>query len=239
MEDLRYPIGRFTFPADLDDERRQAMIDQIARAPAQLRDAVAALDDARLDTPYRPGGWTVRQVVHHLPDSHLNAYVRCKLALTEDTPVIKTYDEAAWAELGDARAPVGPSLDLLDSLHEKWVLLLRSLAPRDWRRPWPRIRSPGIGRGGRAPSPGGGGPPRCRRRGRRGRGSAGDRRVVDPEDVVLRHPGHVEHGEVEPPHPVATGFGVMVPGGARRDVVERAEDDLVASPQGQTPGRGG
>jgi hypothetical protein len=82
MEDLRYPIGRFTFPADLDDERRQAMIDQIARAPAQLRDAVAALDDARLDTPYRPGGWTVRQVVHHLPDSHLNAYVRCKLALT-------------------------------------------------------------------------------------------------------------------------------------------------------------
>lgn len=134
MEDLRYPIGSFSPPGDLDGEARKTLIDQIAAAPARLREAVAGLDDARLDTPYRPGGWTVRQVVHHLPDSHANAYVRFKLALTEETPTIGTYDEAAWAELGDSRAPIALSLDLLEALHERWVLLLRSLAPRDFAR---------------------------------------------------------------------------------------------------------
>lgn len=134
MDDLRYPIGKLTFPESLDDAQRRALIDEIAAAPARLREAVAGLDDARLDTPYRPGGWTARQVVHHLPDSHLNAYVRCKLALTEDTPTIRTYNEAAWAELSDSRAPIDLSLDLLDAVHRRWVLLLRSLGPSDWAR---------------------------------------------------------------------------------------------------------
>jgi len=134
MDDLRYPIGKPTFPGSLDDDERRTLIDQIAATPSRLREAVAGLDDADLDTSYRPGGWTVRQVVHHLPDSHLNAYVRFKLALTEDVPTIRPYKEAAWAELSDSRAPIGISLDLLDALHHRWVLLLRSLGPDDWAR---------------------------------------------------------------------------------------------------------
>jgi hypothetical protein len=111
------------------------LIEQIAATPGKLRIAVAGLDRAQLDTPYREGGWTVRQVIHHVPDSHLNAYVRLKLALTEDGPVIRPYDEALWAALEDSRqTPVEVSLTLLDSLHARWVTLLRSLGADDFRR---------------------------------------------------------------------------------------------------------
>ncbi len=132
---LRYPIGRFQFEAEITVEQRREWLDQIAEAPARLRAAIEGLSPQQLDTPYRPGGWTVRQVVHHLPDSHLNAYVRFRLALTEDEPVIKPYAEDRWAELADAKTgPVEPSLDLLEALHDRWVRLLRSLAPADWAR---------------------------------------------------------------------------------------------------------
>ena len=134
MNDLRYPIGKFTFPDELDDGERRRLIDEIEEAPDRLREAVEGLDAATLDTPYRPDGWTVRQVVHHLPDSHLNAFIRCKLALTEDTPTIRPYDEAAWARLADARAPIAMSLDLLDAIHVRWVWLLRSLSATDFSR---------------------------------------------------------------------------------------------------------
>lgn len=111
------------------------MIDEIAAAPARLRDAVRGLTDAQLDTPYREGGWSVRQVVHHVPDSHLNAYIRTKLALTEETPLIKPYDEATWATLEDSRStPVEVSLTLLESLHARWVGLLRSLDEQQFAR---------------------------------------------------------------------------------------------------------
>lgn len=134
-DDLRYPVGPFPRTGRLTDERRREMISQIEATPAALRAAVAGLDDARLDTPYRPDGWTVRQLVHHVADSHLNAYVRFRLALTEDRPAIKTYEEARWAELPDARTlPVEPSLTLLDSLHVRWVALLRALAPANFER---------------------------------------------------------------------------------------------------------
>jgi DinB family protein len=135
MDDLRYPIGKAQLAARLDDGRRREMIDQIEETPARLRAAVAGLSPEQLDTPYRPGGWTVRQVVHHVPDSHLNAYVRFKLALTEEEPAIKTYKEALWAELADTRAvPVEVSLVLLETLHRRWVALLRSLAAGDFDR---------------------------------------------------------------------------------------------------------
>src|SRR5436853_4946962 len=122
--DLSYPIGRFDFKQPAADAR-PALINQIASAPAQVRLAVHGLSDAQLDTPYRPDGWTVRQVVHHVPDSHMNAFIRFKLALTEATPTIKPYDEAAWAKLSDAKdTPIETSLTLLTSLHERWVALL-------------------------------------------------------------------------------------------------------------------
>jgi hypothetical protein len=136
VDALRYPIGRFEPPAlPLDDPARARLIAEIDAAPASIRALVERRSDAELDTPYRPGGWTVRQVVHHLPDSHLNGYVRMKLAATESTPAIKVYDESLWAELPDARtAPVAMSLDLLEALHRRWVLFLRRLAPADYRR---------------------------------------------------------------------------------------------------------
>ena len=116
-------------------ELRQQAMAQIAEAPAKLRAAIRGLSDAQLDTPYREGGWTVRQVVHHVPDSHMNAYVRLRLALTEEQPTIKPYEEAKWAELEDARrAPVEMSLALLEPLHERWVRLLRSLRAADFSR---------------------------------------------------------------------------------------------------------
>ena len=133
---LRYPTGRFEPPTKpLQEAQRRQMIDAIARTPDEIRAAVRGLSDPQLDTPYRPEGWTVRQVVHHVPDSHMNAFIRFKLALTEDTPTIKPYDEAAWAKLSDAReTPIETSLTLLTSLHERWVGLLRSMTPSDYHR---------------------------------------------------------------------------------------------------------
>ena len=125
--DPRYPIGEFLPPDPVTHDQVAAWIDDIAALPADLRRTVSALTGGQLDTPYRPGGWTVRQVVHHLPDSHMNSLVRFKWALTEDRPVIKAYDEKGWAGLPDARGPIGPSLDLLDALHRRWAVLLRSL----------------------------------------------------------------------------------------------------------------
>jgi hypothetical protein len=142
--DLRYPIGEFRRPAHLTPEERTAAVAAIAEAPARLREAVAGLADGQLDTPYRPGGWTVRQVVHHVPDSHLNAYVRCKLALTEDEPTIRPYHEDRWAELPEARsAAIEPSLRLLEAVHLRWELALRGMAPADWER---RLVHPESGR---------------------------------------------------------------------------------------------
>src|ERR1700752_2800038 len=126
--DLRYPIGQYERKSSLTPSERAEAISQISEAPKRLREAVAGLSGAQLDTPYRPGGWTVRQVVHHVPESHMNAYVRLKLALTEDSPTIKPYKEDRWAELPDGRtAPPSLSLDLLEAIHRRWVLLLRSL----------------------------------------------------------------------------------------------------------------
>jgi uncharacterized damage-inducible protein DinB len=119
------------------------MIDDIAATPSRLRAAISGLTAAQLDTPYRDGGWTVRQVVHHVPDSHMNAYVRLKLALTEEEPVIKPYDEQRWAELTDSRdTPIETSVALLDALHARWTTLLRSLSDADFRR---RFRHPDHG----------------------------------------------------------------------------------------------
>jgi uncharacterized damage-inducible protein DinB len=135
MPDLSYPIGRFQRPDALTDSQRRAAIDSIAAAPQRLRDAIAGLNDEQLDTPYRPDGWTVRQVVHHVPDSHMNAFIRFKLALTEDRPTIKPYDEAAWAKLDDVRTtPIDTSLVLLEKLHERWDGLLRAMKPADFAR---------------------------------------------------------------------------------------------------------
>ena len=131
-DDLRYPIGGVNKPDEITYAHRKQWIDEIEEAPALLRAAVAGLSDEQLDTPYRPDGWTVRQVIHHVPDSHLNAYVRFRWALTEDDPPIKAYDEKAWAELPDARtAPIDVSLTLLDAVHARWLLLLRSLTAAD------------------------------------------------------------------------------------------------------------
>jgi uncharacterized damage-inducible protein DinB len=143
-DDLRYPIGPFQYQGEPEQRLREQWIEEIAAAPASLRSIVLGLSPQQLDTPYRPQGWTVRQVVHHVPDSHLNAYTRFKLALTEDVPVIRPYEEARWAELPDARtAPIDWSLNLLENLHHRWVLLLRQLSPADFRR---RFMHPEQGR---------------------------------------------------------------------------------------------
>jgi uncharacterized damage-inducible protein DinB len=135
MNDPRYPIGGFTPDLTSTPETRARHIDQIAGLPSRLRKAVSQLSSEQLNTPYREGGWTVRQVVHHVPDSHLNAYIRCKLALTEETPTIKPYDEAAWARLKDSElVPADVSLDLLEAVHTRWVTLLRSLRAEDFQR---------------------------------------------------------------------------------------------------------
>src|SRR5438552_8989910 len=128
MTDPRYPIGKFHFEGLPSQDQRAKLIAEIEQAPAALRTAVKDLSAPQLDTPYRPAGWTVRQVVHHLPDSHMNSFIRFKLALTEDTPTIKPYDEGRWAELPDAKkTPIEVSLTLLESLHYRWVILLRAL----------------------------------------------------------------------------------------------------------------
>jgi uncharacterized damage-inducible protein DinB len=141
--DLRYPVGRHEPVAAPTPEQRDAFMRDIEEMPAKMRAAVEGLSDAQLDTEYRPGGWTVRQVAHHVPDSHMNSYVRFKLGLTEDAPTIKTYEEGKWAELADARGPVEPSLALLDVLHERWAFLLRSLTDEQWAR---EIQHPELGR---------------------------------------------------------------------------------------------
>jgi uncharacterized damage-inducible protein DinB len=142
--ELRYPVGRFDFDAPINESDYSRLIGEIAEAPGALRSAVAGLSRDQLETRYRPGGWTVKQVVHHVPDSHLNAYTRFKLALTENEPTIKPYDEAAWAELADSqKVPIAVSLDLLDALHLRWVTLLRSMDNADFNR---GLRHPEHGR---------------------------------------------------------------------------------------------
>ncbi|HLH40211.1 MAG TPA: bacillithiol transferase BstA [Bryobacteraceae bacterium] len=141
--DPRYPIGKFSFPREVTASQRRQWIDEIAEAPAKLRAAVGGMNAAQLDTPYRQGGWTARQVVHHLPDSHLNSYIRFKLALTEHEPVIKPYDEARWAELADTAAtPVETSIAMLEALHDRWVRLLRSMDDAAFAR---AFRHPELG----------------------------------------------------------------------------------------------
>jgi hypothetical protein len=135
-DDLRYPVGRFRPHASPDRSHRAAAIADIASLPQHLRNAVTGLDDRQLDTPYRPGGWTVRQVVHHLADSHMNALVRLKLALTEPGPTIKPYDENAWAALADMTLPIEVSLVLVDGVHARWSALNGALQEHDFGRPW-------------------------------------------------------------------------------------------------------
>jgi hypothetical protein len=135
MDELRYPIGRFRIADETKPGERDRWIEEVAAAPAALRDAVRGLTSSQIETPYREGGWTIRQVIHHVADSHMNAYVRFRLALTEDEPTIKPYNEAKWAELSDARSsPVEVSLALVDGLHDRWSALMRSMTESDWQR---------------------------------------------------------------------------------------------------------
>lgn len=135
MVDPRYPVGQFRAPVVISERDLSGAIDDIAAAPTEFREASADLTDEQLDTPYRPDGWTVRQVIHHVADSHMNSYIRFRLALTETEPTIKPYDEQAWADLVDARhAAVSVSLELLDALHRRWTMLLRSLTEADWKK---------------------------------------------------------------------------------------------------------
>jgi DinB superfamily len=143
MTDPRYPIGKFNYQGPPTEEQRKNLIEEIEKTPAALRSAVAGLSSQQVHAPYREGGWTVQQVVHHLPDSHMNAYVRFKLALTEDVPTIKPYAENLWAQLEDSRStPLETSLLLLESLHSRWVLLLQSMKPEEWKR---AFRHPELG----------------------------------------------------------------------------------------------
>jgi hypothetical protein len=133
--DPRYPLGKFKYDGVATPEVRAHRIEDVSKAPAALRAAVKGLTPPQLDTPYRDGGWTVRQLVHHVPDSHLNAYLRFKLALTEDTPTIKPYDQERWARLADTQTvPPEVSLALLDAVHQRWVAILKSMTPADWER---------------------------------------------------------------------------------------------------------
>jgi hypothetical protein len=135
MDDLRFPIGKFKYEGSLTEAKRSAFLEDISQTPSKLRAAVAGLSDAQLDTPYRPEGWTVRQVTHHVPDSHMNAYIRFKLALTEDEPTIKPYAEDRWASLADTKTtPIDISLTMVDSLHDRWVRLLKTITPDQWKR---------------------------------------------------------------------------------------------------------
>jgi uncharacterized damage-inducible protein DinB len=135
MSDLSYPIGKFKFDGSLNASQRATCIDQIAETPQRMRAAVHGLNEEQLQTPYRPEGWTVRQVVHHVPDSHMNSYIRFKLAMTLEQPTINSYPEDVWAELPDAKLPeIGVSLNLLDTLHKRWVVFLQSLRTQDFQR---------------------------------------------------------------------------------------------------------
>ncbi len=143
MSDPRYPIGKFTFDGPPNEAQRNQFIDAIAQTPAALRAAIENLSPQQIETPYRDGGWTVRQVLHHVPESHMNAYIRFKLALTEDEPTVKPYMEDRWATTPEVQStPVEVSLALLDSLHDRWVRLLRTLQPADWKR---AFRHPELG----------------------------------------------------------------------------------------------
>jgi DinB superfamily len=132
--DPRYPIGKFEKPETITPDDRLNAIAILAELPEQLRNAVDGMDTAELNTPYREGGWTVRQLVHHIADSHMNAFIRVRLALTEDWPTIKLYDEKAWATLHDSLAPMEWSLEIIESLHARWVMLLQSLDDQQWQR---------------------------------------------------------------------------------------------------------
>ncbi|MEW5917391.1 MAG: YfiT family bacillithiol transferase [Gemmatimonadota bacterium] len=135
MTDPRYPIGRFEPPSSYDDASREQCIAHLVHLPTAMRAAVAGLNDAQLDTPYREGGWTIRQVVHHVPDSHMHAYIRTKFALAENEPSIKAYDEARWASFPDAQSlSIDVSLGILEGLHKRWVTLFRSLGANDFGR---------------------------------------------------------------------------------------------------------
>lgn len=141
--DPRYPLGKFSFEGNMTEQQKARCLDDIEQTPARLRAAVSGLNDQQLDTPYRDAGWTVRQVVHHVPDSHMNSYVRFKLALTEDEPTIRPYMENLWAELPEAKsAPIELSLTLLESLHQRWMLALRGIKPEEWKR---NLRHPEMG----------------------------------------------------------------------------------------------
>ena len=143
MPDPRYPIGKFSFEVPLTADQKKQYLNDIEQTPARLRTAVRGLSDEQLNTPYRDGGWTVRQLAHHVPDSHMNAYIRFKLALTEDEPTIRPYMEDRWAELPESKqAPIDVSLALLDSLHQRWTLVLRNIPDADWKR---TFRHPEMG----------------------------------------------------------------------------------------------
>ncbi|HSZ62107.1 MAG TPA: bacillithiol transferase BstA [Terriglobales bacterium] len=145
MPDPRYPIGKFSYSGPLTAEQKHRCLTDIEQTPARLRAALSELSDEQLNTPYRDGGWTLRQLAHHVPDSHMNSYIRCKLALTEDNPTVKPYMEDLWAELPEAKqAPIEISLALLDSLHQRWIwiLMLRKLTDADWQR---TFRHPDLG----------------------------------------------------------------------------------------------
>ena len=143
MSDPRYPIGKFTYDVPPTEAQRTILIEDIEKAPGALRAAVKGLSPQQLETPYRDGGWTARQVIHHVPESHMNAYIRFKLALTEEEPTIKPYMEDRWAKLADVQAtPLEVSLALLESLHDRWVRFLRTLKPEDWKR---TFRHPELG----------------------------------------------------------------------------------------------
>jgi uncharacterized damage-inducible protein DinB len=143
MSDPRFPIGKFHYEDTPSPQQRATLISEIEKTPANLRAAIQGLSPQQLETPYREGGWTVRQVVHHVPDSHMNAYVRFKLALTEDEPTVKPYFEDRWAKLDDSKStPIEVSLVLLENLHHRWVRLLRSLGEDDWKR---TFRHPELG----------------------------------------------------------------------------------------------
>ncbi|HZR56930.1 MAG TPA: putative metal-dependent hydrolase [Terriglobales bacterium] len=143
MSDPRFPIGKFHYEGPPNEEQRRKFIDDIEKAPAAFHAAVRGLSAEQIDTPYREGGWTVRQVVHHIPESHMNAYIRFKLALTEDEPTVKTYMEDRWAELPDTKStPIEISLALLDSLHERFARMLRVIKPEEWKR---SFRHPELG----------------------------------------------------------------------------------------------
>lgn len=142
MSDARYPIGKFSYAGPLTAAQKEQHLSDIKETPAMLRTALHGLTDSQLDTPYRDGGWTVRQVTHHVPDSHMNAYIRFKLALTEDDPTIKPYMEDRWALLPDSKAPAEVSLLLLECVHQRWMMVLRSLTGADWQR---TFRHPEMG----------------------------------------------------------------------------------------------